>query len=87
MKTSLLHTTFFKNQKDESLKCQKENFNTFRIKLLGFSKVFLLLLLFIFLVFRGEDFLRYKKIPNIKKKMNKLDYIKIKNFVYLTKLY
>lgn len=48
----------FKNQKDESLKCQKENFNTFRIKVLGFSKVFL----FVFLVFRGEDFLRYKKI-------------------------
>lgn len=43
----------FQNQKDESLKCQKENFNTFRIKVLGFPKVF-------FLVFR-EDFLRYKK--------------------------
>lgn len=47
----------FKNQKDESLKCQKENLNTFMIKVLGFSKV-----LFFFLVFRGETFLRYKKI-------------------------
>lgn len=41
----------FKHQKDESLKCQKENFNTFRIKVLGFSKVFF----FVFLFFKSSE--------------------------------